>query len=179
MDADTKTLGWKNLGLLTATMAAGAIWLGTSWGDGGPAPTFAPVAQKTASAECAACHLAYPAGLLPARSWKRMMDTLENHFGEDASLSAEETLAVTRYLVDNAADSAQANARARRIADGIAPGEAPLRFTETAYFRYLHDEVPAGVWKRAKIGSRANCIACHTRAESGSFAEREIKIPKE
>jgi hypothetical protein len=39
--------------------------------------------------------------------------------------------------------------------------------------------VPASVWKRAKIGSRANCIACHTRAETGSFAEREIKIPKE
>lgn len=170
---------WKNLGLLIATLVASAAWLGASWGDGGPVPTFAPVAHKTAATECAACHLAYPAGLLPARSWTRMMDTLENHFGEDASLSPEETAAIARYLVENAADSPHANERSRRIASGIAPGDTPQRFSETPYFRYLHDEVPAGVWKRAKIGSRANCIACHTRAESGSFAEREIKIPKE
>lgn len=168
----------KNLTILIAALAASGIWLGTSWGDGGPVPTFAPVAHKTTANECAACHMAYPAGLLPARSWTRMMHELENHFGEDASLSPEETLAITRYLTDNAADSPRANERSRRIAIGIAPGDAPQRFSETAYFRYLHDEVPAGVWKRAKIASRANCIACHTRAESGSFAERELRIPK-
>jgi len=123
--------------------------------------------------------MAYPACLLPARSWTRMMRSLENHFGEDASLSPEETLAITRHLQDNAADSAYANERMRRIAGGIGLNAAPLRFTETPYFGYLHDEVPADVWKRAKIGSRANCIACHTRAETGSFAEREIKIPKD
>lgn len=169
----------KNLGLLLATLAGTSLWLGASWGDGGPAPTFAPVTHKATATECAACHLAYPAGLLPARSWARMMQGLDKHFGEDASLSAEETLAITRYLVDNAADSPRANERSRRIAAGIPAGDAPLRFSETAYFRYLHDEVPAGVWKRAKIASRANCMACHTRADSGSFAEREIRIPKD
>lgn len=169
----------KSLGLLIATLAASGFWLGASWGDGGPVPTFAPIAHKTTANECAACHMAYPAGLLPARSWTRMMRELENHFGEDASLSPEETLAITRYLTDYAADSPRANDRSRRIASGIGPGDSPQRFSETPYFRYLHDEVPAGVWKRAKIASRANCIACHTRAESGSFAEREIKIPKD
>ena len=168
----------KNLGILLGALLASGFWLGYSWGDSSQ-PTFTPVTHKATMAECAACHMAYPAGLLPARSWTRMMKSLENHFGEDASLSAEETVAITRYLADHAADSAQANERSRRIAGGIAPGDAPQRFTETAYFRYLHDEVPAGVWKRAKIGNRANCIACHTRTESGSFAEREIKIPKE
>ncbi|MCA1979843.1 MAG: diheme cytochrome c [Thiobacillus sp.] len=169
----------KNLALLLVTLAASGIWLGTSWGQGSPDPTFAPVSHTATATECAACHMAYPAGLLPARSWTRMMRELENHFGEDASLSPEETLTITRYLTDNAADSPRANERSRRIAAGIGPGEAPLRFTETAYFRYLHDEVPSGVWKRAKIASRANCIACHTRADAGSFAEREIRIPKE
>jgi hypothetical protein len=169
---------FKNLVILLVALVASGAWLGTSWGDGS-APTFPPISDKTAAAECSACHMAYPAGLLPARSWTRMMRDLENHFGEDASLSAEETRAIARYLQDNAADSARANDRMRRIASGIAPNAAPLRFTETPYFGYLHDEVPAYVWKRAKIGSRANCIACHTRAESGSFVEREIKIPKD
>lgn len=168
----------KNLGLLLATLVASGFWLGYSWGDS-PQPTFAPVAHPATAAECAACHMAYPAGLLPARSWTRMLGGLTDHFGEDASLSPEETAAIGRYLTAYAADSANANPRSRQIAAGIAPAAAPLRITETPYFRYLHDEVPAGIWKRAKIGSRANCIACHTRAESGSFAEREIKIPKD
>jgi hypothetical protein len=171
-------LNVKNLGILLTALFASSLWLGHSWGDGNES-TFAPVTHKATTAECAACHMAYPAGLLPARSWQRLMSTLDKHFGEDASLAPEETAAITRYLMDNAADSARANERSRRIASGIASGTAPLRFTETPYFGYLHDEVPAGVWKRAKIGSRANCIACHTRAEAGSFAEREIKIPKD
>lgn len=168
----------KSLALLAMTLFGSASWLGYSWGDSS-APGFPPVAHKATVSECAACHMAYPAGLLPARSWTRMMSGLDKHFGEDASLSPEETAAIARYLVDNAADSPRANERSRRIASGIAAGAAPQRFTETPYFAYLHDEVPAAVWKRAKIASRANCIACHTRAESGSFAEREIKIPKD
>ena len=38
--------------------------------------------------ECAACHLAYPPGLLPAASWQRLMSNLPRHFGTDASLDA-------------------------------------------------------------------------------------------
>jgi mono/diheme cytochrome c family protein len=29
--------------------------------------------------ECAACHMAYPPGLLPARSWTRIMSGLDKH----------------------------------------------------------------------------------------------------
>jgi hypothetical protein len=108
-----------------------------------------------------------------------MMGTLDKHFGEDASLPPAEVQEITRYLTANAADNPQATLRMRRIASGIARAAAPLRFTETPYFGYVHDEVPSYVWKRAKIGSKANCIACHTRADSGSFDEREIKIPKD
>ena len=31
--------------------------------------------------ECAACHTAYPPGLLPAASWQRLMGGLGKHFG--------------------------------------------------------------------------------------------------
>lgn len=162
---------------LFATMAVTALWLTLSWGNP-VTPTFPPITHKTAAAECAACHLAYPAGTLPARSWLRLMDGLSSHFGEDASLTKEETQSITRYLVENAADSPIANPRSRQIAAGIPPQMSPLRFTETAYFRHLHDDIPARIWQRSQIGSRSNCMACHTRADQGSFAEREIRIPK-
>jgi len=38
--------------------------------------------------ECAACHMAYPTGFLPERSWQKMMGSLDDHFGENAELDA-------------------------------------------------------------------------------------------
>ncbi|MDD3343356.1 MAG: cytochrome b/b6 domain-containing protein, partial [Sulfurospirillaceae bacterium] len=41
--------------------------------------------------ECISCHTLYPPFLLPERSWVAMMQTLDNHFGDDASLDAATT----------------------------------------------------------------------------------------
>ncbi|MCU0812108.1 MAG: diheme cytochrome c [Thiobacillaceae bacterium] len=171
-------INFRNLGILLATLIGSSFWLGYSWGSGSDA-YFPPVSDRLTAEECGACHMAYPAGLLPARSWQRMMRELEDHFGEDASLPPADAAAITRYLVENAADNPRASHLIRRIASGIPANASPQRFTETRHFGFLHDEVPARVWNRAKIASKANCVACHTRAESGSFIEREIKIPKE
>lgn len=168
----------RNLAWLAATVIGSTFLLTASWGSDGTA-SFAPVTHPATKNECAACHMAYPAGLLPARSWQKMMGELDRHFGEDASLSAQEVEQIGRYLTGNAADSPQANRIMQRIASGIAPGTSPQRFTETPLFGYLHDEVPSGVWKRKGIASKSNCVACHTRAEQGSFIEREIRIPKQ
>ena len=35
--------------------------------------------------ECSECHIAYSASMLPQRSWKKMMASLDDHFGENAS----------------------------------------------------------------------------------------------
>ena len=34
--------------------------------------------------ECGSCHMAYPPGLLPGRSWEKLMTGLADHFGENA-----------------------------------------------------------------------------------------------
>jgi mono/diheme cytochrome c family protein len=168
----------RNLSILIATLLGSSFWLSASWGSDGDA-NFPPVTHALTKTECAACHMAYPAGLLPARSWTRMMKELDRHFGEDASLPAKDAEQIARYLADNAADSPMASRRMHRIASGIAPSATPQRFTETPYFGHLHDEVPAKMWQRKGIASKANCAACHTKAEQGSFAEREIRIPKQ
>ena len=54
--------------------------------------------------ECGSCHMAYPPGLLPARSWTRMMAGLEDHFGDDADLDQDTYTAISRILVENSAD---------------------------------------------------------------------------
>ena len=54
--------------------------------DGNRFAAATPVPPTYQQTECASCHLAYPAGLLPAASWQRLMNNLPRHFGTDASL---------------------------------------------------------------------------------------------
>jgi cytochrome c5 len=42
----------------------------------------APVSPKYRN-ECGACHVPYPAGLLPAASWQRLMNAIQGDFDED------------------------------------------------------------------------------------------------
>jgi mono/diheme cytochrome c family protein len=48
--------------------------------------------------ECAACHIAYPAGMLPKVSWRRLMNNLPNHFGTDASMDAASVQQISQWL---------------------------------------------------------------------------------
>ncbi|MGQ9860823.1 MAG: diheme cytochrome c [Thiobacillaceae bacterium] len=166
----------KNLSLLVVAIVLTGVWIGQGQADSEvvfPMPP-GPLYVK----ECGSCHTAYAPGLLPARSWQKMMNELDNHFGEDASLAEPERLAILRWLTDFAADNPNANMLMRRIAASIPRGAAPQRITETRLFSFQHDEVPTHFWKRAKIGSKANCGACHTRANEGRYPEREVRIPK-
>ena len=117
--------------------------------------------------ECAACHLAYPPGMLPAASWKRVMATLPKHYGTDASLHAATVKELSMWLNANAGTY-------KRVSE-----EPPQdRITTSAWFERKHREVAAPIWKRVAVGSRANCAACHTRADKGDFNEDNIRIPQ-
>ncbi len=133
--------------------------------------------NKLYASECAACHMAYPPGMLPERSWAKIMASLEDHFGEDASLDEAERKDIENFLRGHAADRLP-NRFSRSILRSIPAGEAPLRFTETAFFRQRHREVPARmVSGNPKVRSFANCAACHSMAERGVFDEESVRIP--
>jgi hypothetical protein len=140
-------------------------------------PTVARTPEEVWRAECASCHMAYPPGLLPERSWRRLMSGLDRHFGQDASLGGPALQMVTEYLVANSAERST-HRRASRFLRSIPSDATPLRITENAYFRREHDEVAPEVWKRPKVGGPSNCIACHGDAEQGDFSERNIRIPR-
>lgn len=136
----------------------------------------APV-DPTYKAECGSCHMVYPPGLLPERSWVKMMGGLQDHFGENATLDKATADSIQKFLTTNAADQSSLR-RSQKIAKSIPRGESPLRFTETRYFKRQHHEVGDNVWSRKAIGSPANCVACHARAEQGVFSEDEVHIPR-
>jgi len=136
-----------------------------------------PVTNVKWKAECSSCHMLYHPGLLPERSWKKIMTGLDNHFGENASLDAVTRDEITKFLALNSADK-QDNRRSSRINQSIPANTSPLRISETNYFLSKHDELSASTFKRKSIGSASNCIACHQGAEKGNFSESQIRIPR-
>lgn len=120
--------------------------------------------------ECAACHIAYPPGLLPAASWQSLMSKLQHHFGTDASLDA----ATTRELGDWLKGQAGTAKRVRR--DPTPPPED--RISRAAWFKREHDEVSSATWRLPAVKSASNCGACHTQAAQGDFNEHQIRIPR-
>ena len=55
--------------------------------------SFAPYTDA-----CGSCHLVYQPGLLPARSWDRIMATLSDHFGDNAELDPAASSEIRRFL---------------------------------------------------------------------------------
>jgi len=97
------------------------------------------------------------------------MGTLGKHYGADASLDEATTREIGAWLKTQAGTY-------KRVSE-----EPPQdRITKSAWFLQKHraGEVPPEVWKRASVGSAANCGACHGNAAQGNFSERDIRIPK-
>lgn len=137
----------------------------------------APVTDEFYKNECASCHFAYQPGLLPEKSWRKLMGDLSNHFGTDASLEAADNQRILKYLVENSAEKSTQYKRSRKINDSIAKNETPIAVTKTRYFIREHREIPKRLIVQKEVKSLSNCMACHTSADKGIYSERAIKIP--
>jgi len=128
---------------------------------------YKPVRDPLVVKECGACHMVFQPKMLPKKSWGKIMDGLSDHFGEDASLEAKAVSHIKAYHLKNAADSSWLGGKFMR---GLSKTSAPLRITETPYWiREHNEEVPQRAWKDPKVKSKANCLACHKRANSGDY----------
>lgn len=179
----------RKAGLMTVIMIIGSLAIaGAALGDDdrgehgrgglfGRRLDVAPVNNELYAKECGSCHFAYQPGLLPARSWKKMMNTLDKHFGDNAELDAETQKALTAYLVANSAENSGYKASVK-ILNSIKDGDAPLAISKTAYFTRKHHEVPERMVKgNNQVKSFAACAKCHTAADKGSYDEHEVNIP--
>ena len=128
-----------------------------------PVPAEAPPSFK---AECGGCHLPFPPALLTAADWRRVMARLDEHYGDNAGLDEKTRREIEDFLQRHAASRSE-----------LAGAGAPPRLTQTAWFQRKHRKVPLSVWRDPRVKSAANCAACHTRAEAGSYRERELVVP--
>ena len=147
-----------------SVLLAAALAMGANAEERASAPVPLPPAYRQ---ECAACHVPYAPGLLPAQSWQRLMSNLPRHFGTDASLDPATLKQLSAWLSANAAEAG------RRAAP---PQED--RITRSDWFVREHREIPRAVWTRPSARSASNCAACHGGASEGVFDEHDVRIPR-
>ncbi|WP_374641110.1 diheme cytochrome c [Hydrogenophaga sp.] len=146
--------------LLLAGLAAASL---THADSGRQLPRDMPAAYVQ---ECGSCHTAYPPGMLPAPSWKRIMSGLDQHYGTDASLDAATVQQLNRWLVAHAGTY-------KRVAEEPAQD----RITRSAWFERKHRKIEPPVWKHVSVKSAANCAACHTGADQGDYDDDNLRFP--
>lgn len=134
--------------------------------------------NETWRESCGECHLAFHPGLLPMRSWERLMAEQADHFGDDLALDEDSVTTLLNYARANSADLEKSEA-AWRMNSNIPAAESPLRITEVSYWKRKHDEIDKEVFKRKEIKSKANCGACHLDADQGTFEDADMRIPGE
>lgn len=143
-----------------------------AWSDGGVIP---PVDDPLVIKECGGCHMVFPAAMLPARSWEKLMAGLKEHFGENAALDDATRQAITTWLTSQAGDTGGSR-WGRGMIRGIGPQEAPLRISETPYWRHEHErEVSPAAFARPEVKSKANCVACHQQAARGLWEDEGLE----
>ena len=127
--------------------------------------------------ECGACHFAYPPQFLPARSWRKLMDGLADHFGENAELDPAVREQLTAYVSANAAETSNAMV-SRKLMRGVEADAEPLRISELPYFVKEHREIPARmIADNPEVKSLSHCAKCHQDAAQGNFDEHGVRIP--
>ncbi len=112
-----------------------------------------PVSDPVVAKECGSCHLAYPPKFLSAEAWTKIIDTLPQHFGEDASLPDKTRATVQAYYTANAGRS---QTGLKRISDQS---------------WWLREHRAVGQSRFAEAKSKANCAACHKQADKGVFED--------
>jgi diheme cytochrome c len=176
----------RTIGLLVAALATLSITAPTHAEQGFLSRTFSVERHKEVSAvshpgyaaECSSCHYAYPPGLLPEASWRKLLaqQALSDHFGENIEMKEALRAELLDYAVKNAADHATAK-RSQKILSSLA-GSAPLRISEVAYIKRKHHEIPDKLIKgNAQVNSLAQCDTCHTDAKNGNLDDDAVVIP--
>ncbi len=123
--------------------------------------------------------MVYPPELLPARSWTKIMGSLQDHFGDSAQLDAATQQHIHDYLVAHAADKSQ-NEHSVAIMHSLRPGETPLRITGTPYISGLHIALLDPAWGgKPRPKTVAECGVCHYLSQNGNFAWRNFTVTDE
>ncbi|MEA3521709.1 MAG: cytochrome b/b6 domain-containing protein [Campylobacterota bacterium] len=134
--------------------------------------------HPTYATDCGDCHTPYPPYMFPEKSWKRIMDKLDNHFNEritENNISKGARKTIRKYLYANSAEHSSRE-MAYKMLNSIGD-RAPKSTSKVMYWRDSHADIHPSVYKRESIKTKSNCKACHRFFEYGVLDDTYIKIP--
>lgn len=109
---------------------------------------------------CGDCHVLYHPGLLPERSWKKLTDSPENHFGRNIGTRAVDSV-ILDFLAANAADRSK-HPISKAITESLSRWEKPVSISTTDWFEQVHKKLP-------KVEHFHQCPVCQQFADAGDF----------
>jgi cytochrome b len=118
------------------------------------------------SNECGSCHITYPPYLLPKKSWVLMMNDLENHFGDDASLDTADNLSILAFLTKNSAEKSTHQA-SLGILKSLRDDNGTIAITKTTFWKRKHRNMEDSVFTSTEVKTKGNCKACHIDIQNG------------
>ena len=121
---------------------------------------------------CGSCHFPYQPGLLPGISWEKMMNNLDEHFGQKVKMTDVETRTMRRYLLDNSAGHVN-DEISNQILQSLKYYPAPVRITQTPFFVDKHNQLK----NKVKLQNMGQCDLCHQDAQQGLYKKQKIYIP--
>jgi len=129
--------------------------------------------------KCGKCHKTYPPFMLPHDSWKRLMDGLENHFGEqitESNITKSEQMSIKAYLLSHSAETST-HKIAFKTLESL--GEMrPISMSKVPYWREAHQSIEKSTFKSLHVKDASNCFVCHPDFEYGILDNTRIHIPK-
>ncbi len=135
------------------------------------------IANTSYEKSCGGCHWAYVPVLLPSKSWTNILATLNDHFGNEVIVTAQQQSDISNYLVANSSENTSSKI-GRKIIQSLG-GVSPIMVTEVPYIQNKHRKIDKAIFSRKSIKSLSNCIACHPSASGGRFDDDNVKIPSE
>ncbi|MBL7003112.1 MAG: diheme cytochrome c [Gammaproteobacteria bacterium] len=156
------------------TLSLGLLSIPVVWSD---SERFSSSFNSNYKEECGSCHIAFPAGLLPERSWSKILNNLDDHFGDNAELDEDSLKQINNFLSNNSSDKSSYR-KASKFSRSIPRNKTLIRITDIPYFKHEHDEIPMQmIVNNPKVKTLSRCEACHSGAEKGRFDEDDINIP--
>jgi len=135
--------------------------------------------NSTFFVKCSKCHKIYPPFMLPNDSWIRLMDGLNNHFGEqitENNITKSEQTIIKAYLLTQSAEHST-HKIAFKTLESL--GEMrPISMSKVPYWRESHKRIDKTIYKQLSVKNASNCFACHPDFEYGVFDNTRIHIPK-
>lgn len=129
--------------------------------------------------KCSKCHKTYPPFMLPHDSWVRLMDGLDNHFGEqimENNITKSEQSTIKEYLLMHSAETSTHKVAFKTL-DSLG-NMRPISMSKVPYWRESHKSIDKAIFKTPPIKKASNCFVCHPDFEYGILDNTRIHIPK-